>query len=98
MKQPAHKIRVPDDVASFIRRIHPHIKKKIKACLKGILSDPNSGKALKDDLTGLRSVHVSRFRIIYRISKKKEIEIIAIGPRQRIYEETFWILNKNPEE
>ncbi len=94
MKQSEHKLRVPDDVATFIRRIHPHLKKKIKASLKGILSDPDSGKALRNDLAGLRSVHVSRFRIIYRISQKKEIEIIAIGPRERIYEETFWILNK----
>jgi len=35
-----------------------------------------------------------RFRIVYRISSEKLIEIIAIGPRERIYEKTFLILKK----
>lgn len=89
-----YKLRVPDDVAKLVYKIHPHLKKKITASLKVILSDPNSGKVLKDELAGLRSFQVSRFRIIYRVSQKKEIGIVAIGPRENIYEETFWILNK----
>ncbi|MFQ5900503.1 MAG: type II toxin-antitoxin system RelE/ParE family toxin [Thermodesulfobacteriota bacterium] len=94
MKQTTYNLRVPDEVAELVRKMHPHLKKKIKASLKAILSDPNSGKALKDELAGLRSFRVSRFRIVYRISQKREIEVVAIGPRKRIYEETFWILNK----
>jgi hypothetical protein len=34
------------------------------------------------------------FRIIYRISDQKLIEIVAIGPRENIYEETFSLLKK----
>lgn len=94
MKHPTRKLRVPDEVAELVRKMHPHLKKKIKASLKVILSDPNAGKALKDELAGLRNFRVSRFRIIYRVSKKRDIEIIAIGPREHIYEETFWILSK----
>lgn len=94
MMKPIHKLRVPDDVAELIRKMQPHLKKKIRASLQTILADPNSGKALKDELAGLRSFRVSRFRIIYRISHKKQIEIIAVGPRERIYEETFRILDK----
>jgi len=56
------------------------------------LSNPYSGKALKDELAGLRTFRVSRFRIIYRIVHNKEIEIVTIGPRERIYEETFRIM------
>ncbi len=100
MKQPIHKLRVPDDVAELIRKMHPDLKKKIKTSLQMILSNPQSGKALKDELEGLRNFRVSRFRIVYakhpvdRISSEKLIEIIAIGPRERIYEETFLILKK----
>lgn len=94
MQQPLHKLRVPDDVSAFIRNIHPYLKKKIKVSLQMILSDPHSGKALKDEFAGLRSFRVSGFRIIYRISPMKEIEIIAIGPRERIYEETLRILKR----
>lgn len=72
--------------------MHPHLKKKVKSSLQIILSDPETGKALKDELAGLRIFRVSRFRIIYRITKK-EIEIIAIGPRENIYGETFRILS-----
>jgi mRNA-degrading endonuclease RelE of RelBE toxin-antitoxin system len=73
--------------------MHPHLKKKVKASLKMTLTDPEYGKELKDELAGLRSFCVSSFRIIYKISKK-QIEIIAIGPRERIYEETFRLLSK----
>jgi mRNA interferase RelE/StbE len=94
MKAPAYKLRVPDDVTGLIRTMHPHLKKKIKAALQMILSDHNAGKALKDELAGLRSFRVSRFRVIYRVPSKREIEIIAIGPRERIYEETLRLLRK----
>ena len=95
MKPPQHKLRVPDELAEIVSNLHPHLKKKVKASLQIILSDPNSGKALKDELAGLRSFPVSRFRIIYRISPKKQIEIVAIGSRERIYEESFRILKKD---
>ena len=90
-----HKLLVPDDVADLIRTMHPHLKKKVKASFKIILSDPLSGKSLKDELAGLRSFRVSKFRIIYRISKRKSIEVVAIGPRERIYEETYRLINKS---
>lgn len=45
-------------------------------------------------IEGLKSLRVSRFRTIYRTSHEKYIEIVAIGPRKIIYEETFRILIK----
>ena len=89
-----YKLRVPDPVAKLIREAHPHLKRKLRLSLQTLLSDPQSGKALRDDLNGLRSFRVGRFRIIYRISDKKEVEIIAVGPRERIYEETFRIVKR----
>ncbi|MCK5504090.1 MAG: type II toxin-antitoxin system RelE/ParE family toxin [Thermodesulfovibrionia bacterium] len=94
MRQPDRRLRVPHDVAGLICKMHPHLKKKVKASLQIILSDPDSGKALKDELAGLRSFRVSRFRIIYRIAKKKQIEVVALGPRERVYEETYRLLKK----
>lgn len=94
VKQSLYKLKIPDDVAELIRAMHPDLKKKIRASLQTILSDPYSGKALRDELNGLRSFRVSIFRTIYRISGKKEIEIVAIGPRERIYTETFRLINK----
>jgi mRNA interferase RelE/StbE len=94
MKMKPYKLRVPDDTATLIRNLHPQIKKKVKASLKMIISDPASGKPLKDELSGLKSFRVSKFRIIYRIAGKRCIEIVTIGPRRRIYEETLRLLKK----
>ena len=59
-----------------------------------IQKEPEAGKSLKEELEGLKSYRVGRFRIIYRISTKKIIEIVAIGPRKTIYEETFRMIKK----
>ncbi len=88
-----YQLRVPDSVADLLREMHPHLKKKIKYSFRMILENPESGKALKDELEGLWSLPVSQFRIIYRIWKQV-IEVVAVGPRQRIYEETQSILRK----
>jgi mRNA interferase RelE/StbE len=90
-----YKLVAPKDLQELIRTIHPSLKKKIKASLKIILSEPYSGKALMDELSGLRSFRISSFRIIYRIKEPGQIELVAIGPRERIYEETFRIIQKD---
>jgi len=89
-----YKLRVPDHLAEFIRGLHPEIKRKIKGSLKNIATEPNSGKLLKEELEGLRSFRVSRFRIVYQIAEPREIQFIAIGPRERIYEETYRLIRK----
>lgn len=94
MKKQIFKLRVTDDVAKLLRSLHPDLKKKVRASLKTIVSEPESGKELKDELEGLKSFRVSRFRILYRISSDKRVEVVAIGPRERIYEETYRIVSK----
>jgi mRNA interferase RelE/StbE len=92
-----HKLRVPDHIVSLIRGMHPVLKKRVKAALSQISNDPYCGKALKEELSDLRSYRIKRFRIIYKASKKKQINIIALGPRKYIYEETFRIIGKSQE-
>ncbi len=89
------KLIVPRSIQELIRKMHPDLKKKIRASLKMILAEPNSGKVLMDELFGLRSMRVSSFRIIYRIRNAEGIELVAIGPRERIYEETFRLIQKS---
>ncbi|HXZ37803.1 MAG TPA: type II toxin-antitoxin system RelE/ParE family toxin [Thermodesulfobacteriota bacterium] len=93
-----NKLVVPREIHDLIRKMHPDLKKKIRACLKMILSEPNAGKVLMDELSGLRSLRVSSFRIIYKIKNPKEIELVAIGPRERIYEETFRLIKESGGE
>ncbi len=93
-----YQLRVPDESADLVRNLHPQLKRKVKAGLQHLLSNPNVGNSLKEDLEGLRSYRVGRFRIIYRIAAKKIIELIAIGPRKTIYEETYIAVKKESKK
>lgn len=92
MTLPSYAIKIPEYVAETIRNMHPDLKRKVKAALQAILAEPHSGKALKNELTGLRSFRVNRFRIVYQINDARNIELVAVGPRRCIYEETCRIL------
>jgi len=89
-----YKFVAPKEVQELIRTMHPSLKKKVKASLKIILSQPYSGKALMEELSGLRSFRIGSFRIIYRVKEPDRIELVTIGPRERIYQETFRLLQK----
>ena len=82
------QLKIPSDTLSFLKTLHPDIKRKIKAGLKEIALNPSSGKSLKDELEGLRSYRIGRYRIIYR-DVVSVLEIIEIGEREKIYEDTL---------
>jgi len=89
-----YKLRIPDYIVSLIRGMHPNLKKRVRAAFNEILNDPFCGKALKKEFAGLRSFRIKRFRIIYKLSSKNEVYIVALGPRKYIYEETYRIIQK----
>ena len=72
------QVRVPDEIVTLIRGMHPILKKRIRAAFNEILKDPFCGKALKEELAGLRSFRIKRFRIIYKVASKKEISIYML--------------------
>ena len=89
------RLRVPDDVAALIRGLHPDLKRRVRSALSDIVDDPAVGKLLRDELAGLRSCRVSRFRIVYRVASAT-IEVVAVGPRRTIYQETWRRVRKSP--
>ncbi len=89
-----YSFRVSDEIADLIRGLHPGLKRKVRAAFKIIRSDPDIGKSLKDELNGLNSYRVGRFRIVYRIAEDHIIEIVAIGPRKTIYELTYEMVKR----
>ena len=84
-----HRLRIPAEVAELIRGLHPGIKSKVRAALQAVLSSPTCGKPLKEELSGLRSYRIGQFRIIYRIAQDQTTEVVAVGPRRHIYQETY---------
>ncbi len=78
----------------LIRSLHLELKRKVRAGIQAILEDPYRGKALRGDLEGMSSLAVGRIRIIYRLSSNI-VEIVAIGSRKIIYEETSRLIRRN---
>lgn len=89
-----HRLRAPASVAELVRGLHPDLKRKIRAALDLLRADPAAGKALRDELAGLRSLRVGPMRIVYRVAPGRVIDLIAIGPRRTIYEETLRLLRR----
>jgi mRNA interferase RelE/StbE len=87
-------LRIPPALVALVRGLHPQLERKIRAGLDAIVERPAVGKALRDELLGLRSHRVGKFRIIYRQTAAGAIEIVAIGPRRNIYAETFRLIKK----
>ncbi len=84
---PPRRLRIPHGVAALIRGLHPVLKRKVRAALAALLRNPHAGKALRNELQGLRSYRVGRFRIIYRL--RRDVELVAFGLRDSIYVETY---------
>jgi mRNA interferase RelE/StbE len=88
------RLRVPDEVMQLIRGLHPELKQKLRTALELLGRDARAGKALQAELEGLRSLRVGRFRVVYRLRAGRVVEVIMVGPRERIYEETMRLLNR----
>lgn len=91
------RLRIPDPVVHLLRGLHPGIKRKVRSALDELIEEPESGKALQRELAGLWSWRVGRFRIIYRIAEEATVEIVAFGPREVIYRETYRLIRKSAD-
>lgn len=61
------------------------IKDKITQSLEKLSQEPYAGKKLKGRLEGTYSLRVWPLRILYEITKTKDIIITDIGHRKEIY-------------
>ena len=83
----------------MVRRLHPDLKRKVSASLATISRDPHAGKSLREELEGLQSLRVGRLRIIFRIvSEEGTVEIVAIGPRSNIHEESLRLVARDSQD
>ena len=69
--------------------MHPDIKRKVREALRVILPEPDAGKPLHDELEGLRSFRIGQLRVVFRRRPEAVTEVVAIGPRKHIYEDTY---------
>ena len=90
----SRRFQIPHEVAALLRHLHPVLKRKVRAGLEAIGTDPAIGKELRGELAGLRSLRVGRHRIVSRLGPRDVIEVVAVGPRRFIYTETTRLLRK----
>ena len=80
------RLVITPKVQEILRTLPPEIKRYIRRAFLEIRQDPLGGKLLRDDLTGLRSFRVKRFRIIYRTHPQAAaVVVVGVGPRETIY-------------
>lgn len=82
-----YRARYTPVAAESIRHLHPSVKQAIRGAIRDLTADPFLGHPLTCELTGFRSLRVSRYRVIYRIQEEdRAVEIHLVGPRKDIYE------------
>lgn len=73
--------------ARLIPRLHPDIKRLIKAALEEIGENPALGKNLQEELAGFLSYRARRYRIIYRVDQEaNSVVVYYAAHRSEVYE------------
>lgn len=89
------RLKVDSELAAFLAKLPPAVKSKVRAGFDALLENPHEGKSLRAELSGLWSLRVGRFRIVYRWSDAV-LEVVAVGPRESIYPTIAERLRKLP--
>ncbi len=79
------RIALDPEADEFLRHLPPEPKRRVRAALDAIRAEPDAGKELHLELDGWRRARVGGLRIVYRVAA--DIEVLAIGARETIYEE-----------
>ena len=90
-----YQIKLTPESARVLSKFHPENKKQIKASLKILRQDPNTGTDLQEELSGFKSYKFKRYRILYKIDEENNcIRVYHIGHRSDVYEQFKVLLNK----
>jgi mRNA-degrading endonuclease RelE of RelBE toxin-antitoxin system len=81
-----YHVRLLDDIKVQAAHLPPELKRKFKMAVVLLGSEPRAGKPLTQELAGLWSYPVDRFRIIYLVELARlEVQVVRFGPRETIY-------------
>ena len=82
------RARYTPEAAERIRRLHPLIKKEVRAGIRILLDNPHLGYALHDELSGYWSFRIRTYRVIFRPNEEEStVDVVYVGPRRSVYEE-----------
>lgn len=84
----AYRARYTPEAAGRIRKLHPDVKREIKAGVKTLIERPLEGHPLQFELSGYRSYRIRTYRVIYRLNEEDSTQdVIFVGLRRNVYEE-----------
>jgi mRNA interferase RelE/StbE len=86
-------LHISAEEKKYLAHLPPNLKRKIRMAVDDIRDHPKKGKDLIEKLSGLKSYRVGRFRIVYRVSANA-IHIIAVGPREVVYQKAALQMGK----
>jgi mRNA interferase RelE/StbE len=79
-------VRVSRQAAKDLERLPKAYLAAAAAALRALGPAPLDGKPLAGDLTGLRSLRVGMYRIVYRFDpQSKAVDVIWIRHRREVY-------------
>ena len=89
------KMRFTPESSRLLSKLHPENKKLIKQALIELRQNPYMGKDLQEELSGLKSLRLKQYRIIYDINEEKNfIQIYHIGQKRDVYEQLRRLLTE----
>ena len=89
------KMRFTPESSRLLSKLHPENKKLIKQALIELRQNPYMVKDLQEELSGLKSLRLKQYRIIYDINGEKNfIQIYHIGQRRNVYEQLRRLLTE----
>ena len=81
-----YRIELTAEAKKELKNLSKLHSKAISLAIDELKEDPTLGKPLGRELTGLFSLRVSNYRIIYKINKvDKKILVLRAGHRSKVY-------------
>lgn len=72
---------------ALVRRLPPDLKPAVKQAIESLRDDPHTGKPLRFELEGFRSLRRAKYRVIYRVHEEERVvEIHYFGGRRNVYD------------
>lgn len=86
MKPPAHRILYTREAKRIIDKLDPSVRKLVRKAVGSLAVEPERGKPLSHELSGLRSLRTSDYRIVYRAKGSELVVlIVTVGHRREVY-------------
>lgn len=81
-----YRVILLPEVRTACSGLAPSVKRRVRASLRFLESEPLAGKSLERELTGYRSYAIPPRRIIYRIDSTRTLKVFLVEHRKDVYQ------------